>query len=151
MLPAGGGLSAQDNSVSLQFKLNPTPFPPSPPVFVNTETWFLFSDTFQFGLPITQYERYTCMVIVEFLDIFLFLHLKGKTLQSRMVDRVYPHVFKIGCGKPHTSYTCNCFTNPSQKVSFWHLWQKRVGLAGGELLEFVDTEGREHSKWDLLF
>jgi len=61
------------------------------------------------------------MAIVEFLDMFLVFHLKGKILQSGMVNMVFPHVFKTRSGRLNTSYTGGRFTNPSQKVTFWHL------------------------------
>lgn len=46
---------------------------------------------------------------------------------------VFPHVFKMRGERLHT---CGCFTNPSQKVTFWYLWWKRLGLAEWELLGF---------------
>lgn len=46
---------------------------------------------------------------------------------------VFPHVFKMRGERLHT---CGCFTNPSQKVTFWYLWWKRLGLAEWELLVF---------------
>lgn len=67
-------------------------------------------------------------------------HLNGKTLQSRVVNMVFPHVFETRGGRLHTSYRCGCFTNPYQTVI---LWWKKVGLAEGELLGLKDTEGTE--------
>lgn len=96
---------------------------------------------------------YRYISVLPFYNAVYDMHMRGncgvsgylfgfhsKTLQSRLINMVFPHVFETRGGRLHRRYRCGCITIPYQNVFFWLLWWKRVGLAERELPGFKDTE-----------
>lgn len=108
VLPAGGGLSAQYNLVSTQFNLKPTWFPPPPPVFLNTETWFFFLKIHHYISALSSCNTVCEMYMHGNCGVSGYLFVFPPEGQDTVIKNgsvVFPHVFKTRGGKMYTSYT----------------------------------------------